>query len=183
MNIFKEKTKMKKTLRSVGKPAVFLVVFSAMLFTFSFSSAAMSPPAYASNIVSDLRNCKAAAFMYLEDHSQDITPKLIPNVNNIALLHPYVDNPGRYAPDQYAFCVTNNVVWVGFNIQMYAKVLAPSIWARLLGETPDPVEEKLESRSVTVGLLSSSSLEIPPVSNDSAHSYKKGDGAVWLFVR
>lgn len=141
--------------------------------------------AVASNIVSELRNCKAATAMYLADSltSPDVFPNPVPNVNNFDRIRPYLDNAEKVTSDRFMFYVVGDVWWVGI------KLGPGSFWADFWGYGTGPWNltkndrEKLENRAKTVGLYGTSDPTVPPVSNDLAGLYKKQDVAVWMRAR
>jgi hypothetical protein len=121
-------------------------------------------------IVSDLRALAAASLMYYGD-SGDV--QLSGNENHLALLLPiFGDASTRFTqPGDYAFRVTGDVWWVGYDL-------------RLRYEKRPGVRERLAGRAQELGgLFGSPSIDVTPVSADAAHLYKADMDAVWMMAR
>jgi hypothetical protein len=79
-----------------------------------------------------------------------------------------MDNPQRYTQDaRYVFRVVNGVVWLGCD----------------LAKTSAETREKLQGKAVNAGLLGSSAIDAPPVSDDVTHRYDAKAGKVDPFVK
>jgi hypothetical protein len=150
----------------------FRIVFCCIAFFLFWSLIVVSSPscpgpAEASNIISELRNLKAAAMMYKADHL-DTFSSLSENENHLALLFPYFDNLEKYSsPADYRFAlrVVSGVVWAGCNV----------------GNATPELRKKLEMRAQSTGLFGSLSIDTPPASCDVGHRYASDAKAVWLF--
>jgi hypothetical protein len=130
------------------------------------TSPRFSIAAEAANIIGELRNLKAAAFAYKEDHP-DALSSLSEGGKHIALLLHYLDNPEKVRErTSYTFRVANGVWWVGYNVDK---------------ETSE-LREKLEGKAQSVGLFGSPSIDEPPASYDVGHLYKKDAEAIWLLI-
>lgn len=123
----------------------------------------------ASNVITELRSMKAGVVMYLADgiDSPDKFPYPVPRANNIGRIAVYMDRPEKYVADRYGFYVEENVLWVGGN----------------LTDMPFEYRQRLQDRAEKTGLYGTSSLSIPPASDDKAGLYKKEDPAVWMRVK
>jgi hypothetical protein len=119
--------------------------------------------AEAANIVTDLRNLKAAAIMYYAEHL-DTFSSLPEKKNHLDPLLNYVDNPEKERWNSCAFHVVDNVGWVGYDLAKRSR--------ELFG--------KLEGKAQSIGLFGSPSIDEPPASVDVGHLYKRNDGAVWI---
>jgi hypothetical protein len=147
---------------------VFCLVIMFLLGPYLSPNSSVGPTSSseAANIISALRDFKAAVRMYDAEHP-DAFSSLSRNENHLALLLDYVDNPEKASDNTYAFRVVDSVGWVGYNLDKKSS-----------GE----LLEKLEGKAKSAGLLGSPSIDELPASSDVAHLYKKNDGAVWLLV-
>jgi hypothetical protein len=163
-----------KGLRLLG--IVFCFVVVSLLGTFAAYSS--QPSAEAANIISGLRNLKAAVMIYQADHP-DTVSSLPENENHVALISIYMDNPDKVLTGNYLFRVVNGAGWVGFNLGR-----KPSVeWFgyKFGGRTSKDTYEKLEGKAKSTGLLGSPTMSEPPASFDDGHLYKSSDEAVWMF--
>jgi hypothetical protein len=144
----------------------FVIIFLLGPYLSPNSSSGPTSSSAASNIISELRNLKAATRMYDAEHP-DTFSSLSRNENHLALLLNYMDNPEKEWWDSFAFHVVDNVGWVGYNLDK---------------KSPQETLERLEGRAKSTGLLGSPSIDEPPASTGVEHLYKKTDGAVWLFI-
>jgi hypothetical protein len=169
----------------IGAFLTLTAVFFFMIFSIGESTIA----AEVSTITTDLRGMKAASLMYKTDQNDDLSD-LSESENHVAVLAPYMDNPGKYTDPRtaYSFRVMNGVGWVGYSLDRAEK--SPAVY------------EKLEGRAATVGLLKSPTidvpsvsfmdsvtlglglkapaLDVPPVSDDVTHRYTKDAKVVWI---
>ncbi|MDR1977570.1 MAG: hypothetical protein LBQ42_02435 [Synergistaceae bacterium] len=138
-----------------------LLILCVML---NITNTSTQPDARPSNIVSELRNMKAAARMYQADYGYDLAP----GANHIELLRPYFDNPQRYDSGLYALYAAPQVWWVGFDFNAHY---------------PDrAVREKLEHRASNRGIYGSARLDAPPLSWDEGSRYTEKDSVAWMTV-
>jgi hypothetical protein len=144
----------------------FVVVLLLWTLAAMSSHTCASAPSEAANIVSELRNLKAATMMYYADHI-DTFSSLSGSENHLALLLPYTDKPEKEWWNSFAFRVVNGIRWVGYKLDK---------------KSSQETSERLENRAKSTGLLGSPSIDEPPASTSAEHLYKKTDGAVWLFI-
>jgi hypothetical protein len=143
-------------------------LFLLLIFVTLSPSGCASASPEAANIISELRNLKAAAMMYRKDHP-DALSSLSENENHITLLLPYFDNPEKYSEKHgsYVYRIENGAGWAGYNVS----------------DRTSGLREKLEGKAQSTGLFGSLSVDEPPASCDITHIYKKDAKAVWLLIR
>ena len=174
---------MKKSLFAI---AVLFCVLSTALRADAVASSEVS------NVISDLRSCKAAWMMYRVDHWKDAVVMLPQNTNLIGVLREYLDSPRNMMAGGYSLHIKNNIVWIGCDIatRHFSYRKNYTFWDHLTDwwlDYPDVYfsqdeREKMQGKSESVGLLGSVNIDTPPVSFDVAYRYKADDDAVWMIV-
>lgn len=151
-----------------------VLVLLGILAVVMLSSGPPTAAAEASNLISNLRNCRMAALAYLKDRtaSPELFPSPIPGANNIELINNdrYMDNPAEIIPEYYMFYADGDVWWVGFQIRNESVLTKQA-------------RDSVESRARSAGLYGTSDPTVPPVSDDLAGVYRKKAAAVWMRVK
>jgi hypothetical protein len=137
------------------------LLYKTLKFISTLDSVApgVTTSAESSNIISELRNMKAASMMFYSDHMNEVS-KLPAETNLIERLKPYFDNPERYNENYYIFVlltINGEQRWlVGYNLE----------------KTPTEVKEKLSERTHSVGLV-----------NKRGEPYTVDDAFVFIVAR
>ena len=147
-----------------------------------------------SNIVHDLTKCRDVALDYLRVMGTErVNCELRQGVNNIEILTRYMNLPELYREDRYAFCLSGDVLWVGYSLRQWKRSffefwgtsILDCIFSLLLFHPRDKVGRKnckrLALRAMEVGLYGSYDLRTPPYSVDD-RLYRLRDDAVWMPV-
>ena len=147
-----------------------------------------------SNIVHELTKCCDAIWTYLHDEGEEkVRNELKEGVNHIDILAYYMDVPGLYRADRYAFCLNGDVLWVGCNLRQWKNSfsafwgasLLDSCVALLLFHPWDKMGrnncKRLAQRALEIVLYGSSGLDKPPRSLED-RTYRVWDDVVWMPV-
>ena len=141
----------------------FMVAFCAVL---SLSTNEPTASTYASSIISDLRNMKAAALMLRDERPEPLQE----GANHIMLLATYLDNPKFMNAGRYAYIISGDAHWYGYNF-------GNNEFETHFGKN---VRSKLTYRAKRAGLYGSLHIDKSPISRDKAHLYQATNDAVWI---
>ena len=153
---------------------IVIVIIGILAAAMLLSSSSATASAEATNIVSELRNLKAASMMFFAD-SMDVVntggAQTAINTTGSAktLLGKYMDNPEKLS-DLYMFAATTSagstMKWfVGYN----------------LGNVTSEVKEKLAGKAKSTGLLPGASSTGTPSS--LSNYFVASDASVWMVAR
>ena len=161
---------------SSGKKSSFRQIYLFMLVITFISLSCMildgggrgSTAAEAGNIISELRNLRAATMTYRANRSEsaDIPPSAL--LNHVEALKRYLDNPEKIVPERYTFRTgtSSRTWWIGYRTD----------------DVRPELMEKLAGRAKNTGLYGSPRFDMPPLAPHESLRYKKGDGAIWMPV-
>jgi prepilin-type N-terminal cleavage/methylation domain-containing protein len=148
---------------------IVIVIIGILAAAMMLSSGSATASAEASNIVTDLRNMKAAALMLYADSMDAFNTGAVPQVA-VTMLRTYMDNPSKFdAPgsgtNPYLFTINTaqNKWWVGYNLT-YGKKTAE-------------VGQKLLGKAGSVGLYGSTA------TTATSGLFTGGVGSVWMVAR
>lgn len=147
---------------------IVIVIIGILAAAMLLSSGSATASAEASNIVSDLRNMKAAVLMFYADSMDAVNASgfSVATVLNSAgvktHLGKYVDNPEKYGNGKYLVAETGNKWYVGYN---------------LAGAVAE-VKSKLKGKAKTTGLLGTTASNLTSVPSEYSDQ-----GYVWMAAR
>ena len=140
----------------------FFILLAPVAFLLSDSGGSY-PRAEGSNIISELRNMRAATMMYLADYPGSADSEATAT-NLVGLIAPYMGNPDKMDPERYALHIGSPYTcWVGYRTDTLE----------------DDARGKLAARAKGVGLYGSPRFDMPPLSIHDRR-YAESDGAVWM---
>ena len=155
---------------------IVIVIIGILALAMLLSGSMATASAEASNVVSELRNMKAAAIMFSMssfDEVQSGAIDLTSNASaNVTYIRKFMDNPDKLSiSSRYLFkagTVDGIMKWfVGYD----------------LTDIPGSVKEKLSGRAKTTSLYGGSGPDNLPATLTAPALYKAGDDLVWMPAR